>query len=301
MNAFNKMLCDINKLILLFKNKYIYFYELPSGYNNHMWKLKYDFLNKFNFVFCQIGQFIDNKKYFWIPCRSYFLDINKYKIDFKNKKLLANCPISSGYNIKRVNLIKNIAYKYNIDIYGRIFNNINDKYIKNKIQHIEPRNSSNYDIGFNKLNVLNKYKFIIVSENCNTYGYISERIIDILLIGCIPIYYGENTEFLFSNNINIIDGNSFKNIDEMYNYISSIDEISYNKMIETNNKYIINNIKYFIWSGIWEFIIKKILNEEIESDNLINNANIFLGKKYIDSKKKIISDNTGKNFEYILY
>lgn len=297
-NVFNKMLSDLNILTDLFKTKCIYYYELPCGYENHMWKLELNFLNKFNYVFSQIGQIIDYKKYFWVPCRSYFLDVEVNMINFKNKKLLCNCPISSGYNIKRVQLIKKIAYKYNIDIYGQIFNNMNEPYIKSKLKHIPARCVSNVDIKDAKLNTLKNYKYVIISENCDLYGYISERIIDIMSIGCIPIYYSENTDFLFSNNVCIINGNDFKDIDEMYNHILNIDENTYNKMIQKNYEYIIKNIKYFTWINIYEYMFKIILNEHIEPDNVIDKANLVL-KNNDTNKIKYLKDNKGNLNKYI--
>ena len=65
-------------------------------------------------------------------------------------------------------------------------------------------------------------------------------------IGCVPIYYGNNYNFLFNDNIGIIDGHSFKNIDSMYNYINNIDENTYNKMIDDNKKFITKYIKYML-------------------------------------------------------
>jgi hypothetical protein len=301
MKSFNKMLSTINELNIIFKKKYIYFYELPNGYSQHMWKLEYNFLKNFDGIFSQIAQITDNHKYFWVPCYSYCNVFNENIIPFANKKLLANCPISSGHNKRRTELIKLIASKYDIDIYGKVFIKFKENYIKNKIKNIGERTNAT-QISNDKLNALKKYKFIIVCENCYSYGYISERVIDIMTIGSIPIYYGNNYNFLFNDNIGIIDGQSFKNIDSMYNYINNIDENTYNKMINANKIFITNYIKYFTWEYIWNFILNKILDETIEAENIINNANNFFEKQTINktiNKTINLEDSEGNYNKFI--
>ena len=43
----------------------------------------------------------------------------------------------------------------------------------------------------NKIKFLSSYKFSISMENSNGDGYVSEKIIDSLIAGTIPIYYGD--------------------------------------------------------------------------------------------------------------
>lgn len=44
----------------------------------------------------------------------------------------------------------------------------------------------------NKVSFMSQYKFAICPENSNTEGYVTEKIFDTFLSGCIPIYQGSN-------------------------------------------------------------------------------------------------------------
>ena len=74
-----------------------------------------------------------------------------------------------------------------------------------------------------KIAFLSSYKFSIAMENSNGDGYISEKIIDSLMAGTIPIYYGS---YLIDEYINpkvyiMIKGE--KDIQEKIEYIKKID------------------------------------------------------------------------------
>ena len=43
----------------------------------------------------------------------------------------------------------------------------------------------------NKIEFLSNYKFSISMENSNGDGYVSEKIVESLIAGTIPIYYGD--------------------------------------------------------------------------------------------------------------
>ena len=70
------------------------------------------------------------------------------------------------------------------------------KFIKqlNKYKHVDMGGSYLNDFGYkvkNKIEFLSSYKFSISMENSNGDGYVSEKIIDSLRAGTIPIYYGD--------------------------------------------------------------------------------------------------------------
>ena len=70
------------------------------------------------------------------------------------------------------------------------------KFIKqlNKYKHVDMGGSYLNDFGEkvkDKIKFLSSYKFSISMENTNGDGYISEKIVDSLIAGTIPIYYGD--------------------------------------------------------------------------------------------------------------
>jgi hypothetical protein len=46
------------------------------------------------------------------------------------------------------------------------------------------------------IDIMSKYTFALIIENCNGDGYVSEKIYDALCVGCIPLYYGNNNSQL---------------------------------------------------------------------------------------------------------
>jgi len=42
------------------------------------------------------------------------------------------------------------------------------------------------------IDIMQKYTFVLIIENCTADGYVSEKIYDALAAGCIPLYYGNN-------------------------------------------------------------------------------------------------------------
>jgi hypothetical protein len=42
------------------------------------------------------------------------------------------------------------------------------------------------------IDIMAKYTFVLIIENCSADGYVSEKLYDALSVGCIPLYYGNN-------------------------------------------------------------------------------------------------------------
>jgi hypothetical protein len=73
----------------------------------------------------------------------------------------------------------------------------------------------------NKADALREYAFSIAIENCKINDYISEKLIDVMLCGSIPIYYGQYKDILnqFFNTNGII---FFDNLEELDQITQSI-------------------------------------------------------------------------------
>lgn len=106
-----------------------------------------------------------------------------------------------------------------------------------------------------KMTVLKQYKFSICFENCIFDGWITEKVIDSLFAGCVPVYLGapDITDFIPKGAfIDFRDFKSFKDLDE---YLSNMDEKTYQGYIE--------NINRFIASGYSEFSQEKYASDMI--------------------------------------
>ena len=169
--------------------------------------------------------------------RILFVELNQFQ---PNKTKIMSIMISqksSAPGHKYRHILTQAILKTNlpIDIYGRgcqFYNNkINDKRIKGK---------------FNKNEMYNDYMFHICIENFSTPHYFSEKIINPLLCGSTPIYWGcKNIHSYFGDVMIMLSGDVNKDI-QMLNQICQNHE-KYRKTIDiefvkktTNIKNVIN-------------------------------------------------------------
>jgi hypothetical protein len=86
------------------------------------------------------------------------------------------------------------------------------------------------DYGNDKIRFLENYKYVIALENSDTNGYVTEKIFDAYLAGCIPIYWGSNNspepEILNQDRI------LFLNPDNPSNLESQLSELCNDKNLE---------------------------------------------------------------------
>ena len=171
----------------------------------------------------------------------------------KTKFCAAVISNHANYTYFRLEFIKELNKYKHVDMGGGYLNDFSE-HIKDKIKF------------------LSSYKFSISMENSNGDGYISEKIIDSLIAGTIPIYYGD---YLIDEYINpkcfiMIKGE--KDINEKINYIKKIDndDALYNSILKepifVNDNYI--------------DIMKKIVDQHLIFFNNINLIyHIFTRKK----------------------
>jgi GR25 family glycosyltransferase involved in LPS biosynthesis len=160
--------------------------------------------------------------------------------------------------------------KNRVDNLGKCYNNFN----KAKGTHL-----SNKEL-------FKDYKFIIAIENQPIEGYITEKILNPILAGCIPIYYGAsdiNEHFNSKRIINIKDYNSIEecikyiieidNNDELFNQIVNEPIFSYNFNIYNIENYLQNQLLFFIDNKQ-----EKFFKTLIDMDNILskNNQKYFL-------------------------
>lgn len=82
----------------------------------------------------------------------------------------------------------------------------------------------------NKSDILTKSVFSFCYENMiSSQDYITEKIFDSMLSGCIPIYLGSKKISSYIPKEVFIDARNFKNIDEIYSYVEGL---SYDEVIE---------------------------------------------------------------------
>lgn len=182
-------------------------------------------------------------------------NLNFKEIPFKKKKLLVllnsnkSVPfpliLLSPYKkvlylerLKAINFFENKILE-EFDLYGRGWNQPMKFSIKEKLfghkKYLSYRGDIPRELG-SKLSVLSRYKFNICFENCIADGYISEKIIDCFKAHTVPIYLGApNIEKYIPENC-FIDFRKFKDYTSLLNFLTNMDEKTYNQYIENGNK-----------------------------------------------------------------
>ena len=241
----------------LFKKKFIYIpsisncRKLLSIYNNDFNKLKKEFLSYFHLVFSLYFDSINNSKLIWVPTISR----NKYKyinkIECVKNRFIANHPeIKNKEGIKFVNHFSN---KYHIDVYGRYFEK-NKQWKKFKTEY-----KTLDDFGAKeRIDILSRYKFIIVFEDFKINGFLSDYLLDVIAAGSIPIYGGNNYSFFYKFP-GIIEIKKFSDFDNLHSYLKNISNILYEKMILKNFSLLLEYMKKTSEENIFHSIKKNIM------------------------------------------
>jgi hypothetical protein len=196
-------------------------------------------------------------------------------VDFKNKLFLV--AITSAKSVNRLksfikSLVLKFFYSWSVkEIYLERRNAINyfsvqagfdlfgygwDKVKANDLSKEAVENCYRGTVD-DKLAVLNKYRFALCFENAIFPGYVTEKIFDALIAGCVPIYYGalDINDFVPANCF--INRRDFGNYRDLHDYLLKIDENKFNEYL--------NNIRKFLDSDNYEkftqeYNAKQILN-----------------------------------------
>ena len=142
--------------------------------------------------------YINNPQHFRFPIWASW-NLNqlmnpKPEIDLDKKKF-ASMVVSNGSAKERIEFYDLLSKYKKVDSGGRFLNNVGGP-VKNKLDFIKD------------------YKFVISFENSNYPGYTTEKIIEPMITGSVPIYWGNNKikeDFNEKSFINVLNFKSFKN------------------------------------------------------------------------------------------
>jgi len=159
----------------------------------------------------------------------------KFKISSRSIKRYA---MKNQLHDKRLEAIDYFYKKSLLDIYGPNWDNLNNlplrwrTILKANIQKLSPMPC------IDKKRTISHYKFSICIENTSYSGYLTEKIIDSLVAGAIPIYLGDpNVEKIIPHDIfiNMRDYNSWN---DLYFKIKSIGKNEGENMIKSARQFL---------------------------------------------------------------
>jgi len=108
-----------------------------------------------------------------------------------------------------------------------------------------------------KRQVMGTYKFCICFENTIFPGYITEKITDCFLAGCIPIYWGAPDITNFIPAESFIDFRNFSSFADLDNFLSNLSE-------ENANKYIYSAREFLKSENFDKFDMDMLVNEWLD-------------------------------------
>lgn len=282
------------------ENKLIYFaFEPPVVSEYHSKEGLEKIENIFRYIMTWNDDLIDNEKYFKMNFPQYLKNKAKTNKSFNQKKLLINISGNKKSNhpkelySSRLNVINYFEQNNceDFDLYGMRWNKPIDRCEKLGLKKVKKYNNYKGKVE-NKLEVYADYKFALCFENMkNIKGYITEKIFDCFKGKIVPIYWGAKNITDYIPEGCFIDYRNFISVDEMYNFISSMNEKEYNEYIKNIEEYLnSNNIKQFNSEAFYEkiiFLINKISNEEKKQINIKKIDKIKIQKKYYVKTLKI--------------
>ena len=239
------------------------------------WNLEYH--QKFNKIFTWRDDFVDNKKYFKINWTHLFPEQN-VENEMDKQKL---CTLIAGNKTskhplelysKRKEAIRWFEYNHpeEFDLYG-----VNWKtncglnklqkysYLRKLVQSVN--NIFDYTPSYkgkieSKNEILKNYKFCICYENAqNISGYITEKIFDCFIAGCVPIYWGANNVEDHIPKGTFIDKRKFSTYLKLYEFIKYMPSDEYSEYIENIHRFLKSD-KLIQFTPEWfsETIIREI-------------------------------------------
>jgi len=216
--------------------KYAWLLESPSITPNS-YEFVYNNSKLFDKIFTHSKKILGNtKNSYFSPTGGCFLKDDEIKYDYEKTKLIS-MMISKKRFTDGQTLRHQIANKYGkyIDLMGRMFDHRT----------------------FEKIDSCRDYAFSIVIENCKEDYYFTEKIIDCLLTGTVPIYWGCPSIDKFFDKEGII---TFDSMEELESIIT--DENYLISFYTNKSNHIINNFELALNYKISEdYIYVNYLNQ----------------------------------------
>lgn len=90
-----------------------------------------------------------------------------------------------------------------------------------------------------KMEALGRYKFCFCYENMgNQRGYVSEKLIDCFVGGCVPIYLGATNVTDYVPSDTFIDVRQFKDYQQLYSFLKQMDRKTHEAYLEAAEKFL---------------------------------------------------------------
>jgi hypothetical protein len=248
--------------------KILYTKESPNIRHQSQWSLKY--LKQFNIIMTY-PSFATYK----LP---YSKELNIYPCKFVHSITEVNYPLLKNIdeNSPKINnrkcciVLENRHLSGQYEIEGHKFECLD--YLREKyVSELYKNNMIDcYGSGWNKyggkednrnvIDIQQPYLFSLIIENCDASGYVSEKIYNAFAAGCIPLYYGNNNEFVGIPSDMYVNLNNYspEELVLFINQISTVRIKKYLSFIDANRKHILQSSSPQHFATTLQLVIKDI-------------------------------------------
>lgn len=257
------------------KKLYLIAYESPVIVPDNLDKEKIQCFTK---VFTWADDLVDNIKYFKINYAYEKPRDVSFSLDKKEKLCVV---ISSNKSAvyqgelysERVRAIRWFEQNHpeDFDLYGLGWNryNFQGDFLGFKLARLnrltfltkllKPRYPSYKGLTNSKEATYAKHKFSICYENVTGFnGYITEKIFDCFLAGCVPIYLGAPNIAAHVPENTFIDKRNFKTYEDLYSYIKNIPDQEYANYVQAIKTFLTSDTFY---PFTFDYFVKSVSEE----------------------------------------
>ncbi|WP_199884013.1 glycosyltransferase family 10 domain-containing protein [Anaerosinus massiliensis] len=190
------------------------------------------------FLFCLTGNqdWIDNQKYFYQPGIIDFYFNFKKRYDFKDKKL---CGFAGGGFFRELR-DKRCLYPERLALITYFDQYHSDEFEFYGARWSKEKFKSYRGFADDRIETLAKFKFVISIPNYihKSTEFFDPRIFDAMVAGSVPIYFGCPDIKDVVPEGTFIDLRDFPSCDDLYNFISTMDEADYNTYLMNIEKFL---------------------------------------------------------------
>lgn len=221
-----------------------------------------NFHDVFGKVFSMIDSDVDNKKYFKLYYPQAVLDIIDNIPSFQQKKfcVMISSDKNSNHRQEQYSERRKIIDFFektaptSFDLFGHAWNN-SFKVYKGSVK--------------SKIETLKNYKFCICYENMKDVdGYITEKIFDVFISGCVPVYKGARNIANFIDKSCYIDRDQFESDKALYDFLINITQEQYDQYLDSIKKYLKSSNAFLFSSKNFIYSMVAALINEIKMENL---------------------------------
>lgn len=190
----------------------------------------------------------DSRKYLVMVAGNKYWKIRRsaiWRLAAKIRDIVSRSPqrfsrayASTQLHDQRLAAISHFGQGGKLDLYGRGWGSLKNlpihwqKELSATVSNLNPAPCTD------KLATIGGYKFALCFENIEFPGYVTEKIIDCLVAGLVPIYWGAPDIQDFVPADCFIDARKFKSLDDLESFLESVSETEWQKIVNRGRSFL---------------------------------------------------------------